>query len=121
MREIMRNFTILVQSIAVVLAIACGVSLALGAQTERHTDVAAISPQRLLRQVAVYELKLDDLPNDMTVTIVKKGANRPEIHVEQGRMRYTAIEGNLGALPSKVRESVERMFGVPQPSAAGLR
>jgi hypothetical protein len=47
----------------------------------------------------------------MTVTIVKKGTNLPEIQVEQGRMRYSAPEGNLASFPTKVREHAERMFG----------
>ena len=113
MREIMRNFTIWVQRIAIVLIVISVATLGVaGPLSNQETTGTAIVSQGLLRQVTAYELKLNDLPSDMTVTIVKKGANRPEIHVEHGRQRYVAPEGNLAALPSNVRSHIEHMFGI---------
>jgi hypothetical protein len=113
MTGIMRNSIVLVQRIVLVSLIGSAATLGIaGVGTENPAERATIPPQGLLRQVTVYELRLDDLPNDMTVTIVKKGSNPPELHVEQGRWRYDAPEGNLAALPAKVRQHVERMFGV---------
>src|SRR5262245_38906688 len=83
-----------------------------GAQHGQASDRAVVNPQNLLRQVKAYELKLNDLPTDMTVTIVKRATSPTEIHVEQGRARYDSSEGSLAAFPRKVREHLERMFGV---------
>lgn len=115
MNTIVRISANLLQSMAVLVIVALGANLT---RAETHAQLpskqAVVAPQTLLQQVKAYELNLHDIPNDMTVTIVKKGSSPAEIHVEQGRMRYDSSEGSLAAFPRKVREQLERMFGITQ-------
>jgi hypothetical protein len=121
MNGIMRNSSVWVQRILFVLLFSCAAIVGIAAVRSENPARTTIAPQDLLRQVTVYELKLEDLPSDMAVTIVKRGTSKPEIHVEKGRERYVAPEGVLAALPSKVREPVVRMFGIPQQPPAEPR
>jgi hypothetical protein len=112
MKAIMANPLFSVHRIELlgVLGVVGGVALA--GQTKDATERRTVPAQELLRAATVYELSLNDLPSDMTVTIVKHGNNPPEVRVEQGRLRWTSPDGSLAAFPRPVREHVERMFGV---------
>jgi len=51
------------------------------------------------------------LPDDMTVTITKKGAKPAQIAVQRGDKKWDVGEDDLTKLPEDVRPHVERMLG----------
>lgn len=57
------------------------------------------------------QAKLPPLPDDMTITITKKGKKPARITVKQGDERWAATENKLDELPDEVRPHVERMLG----------
>lgn len=52
-----------------------------------------------------------DLPDDMSVTISKRGKTPAKIHVERGDKSWEITEDKLQELPDDVRVHVERMLG----------
>jgi hypothetical protein len=51
------------------------------------------------------------LPDDMSVTISKRGKTPATIHVERGDMSWDVTEDKLEQLPDDIRVHVERMLG----------
>ena len=51
------------------------------------------------------------LPDNMTVTITKKGSKPADIVVQRGEQKWEATEDSLNKLPDDVRPHVERMLG----------
>lgn len=73
---------------------------------------ASQRPWRLRRIVpGVLFGPLRDLPDDVSVTITKRGREPADIVVTQGDQRWEATEDELSKLPDRVRRMADRVLG----------
>jgi hypothetical protein len=80
-----------------------------GARTP--VGVQIIRPGRMLPPRMALMMHQPDLPDDMSVTIQKRGKEPAKIKVEQGDKTWEVTEGTLDQLPEDVRPHVEPMVG----------
>jgi membrane-associated protease RseP (regulator of RpoE activity) len=57
------------------------------------------------------------LPDDVTITIVRKGSEKAKITVQKGESKYEVTEDKIGDLPEDLRGHVKRMLGDVSMSA----
>jgi len=68
---------------------------------------------QMVRPAITMRSRLGDLPEGMTVKILKKGKNPATIEVQKGDGRWEATEDRLDSLPGEIRQPVQRMLGMP--------
>jgi membrane-associated protease RseP (regulator of RpoE activity) len=88
---------------------------------DRPMSLRFFHPGMILSPDAAH---LAGLPDDMTVTIEKRGGRPAEITAERGEESWQATEESLDQLPPEARQYVERMlgasmYGLPAFSASG--
>jgi membrane-associated protease RseP (regulator of RpoE activity) len=67
-----------------------------------------------------YELRVGDLPKDLTISISKTGEEPAKITASRGDDKWSATEKELHTLPDDIRGHVERMLR-PVPREARVR